>query len=109
MTGISYEGRITLGNIITIATMVVASVLYFARIETKNAVQDEQLKATRASLSQKIDDQARTFERSIAMENEARREALQELRIRVDADRAEMRSQFERLNAKIDKLIQGSQ
>lgn len=95
MTGVIYDGRITLGNMITIGLMVVSSVFYIARMETKNAVQDEQLSTARAIL-----------ENAIAAETAQRREALQELKMRMDADRAEMRAQFEKLNAKIDKLIE---
>lgn len=96
MTGVIYDGRITLGNVITIGLLVVSSVFYIARMETKNAVQDEQLSTARAIL-----------ESAIAAETAQRREALQELKMRMDADRAEMRAQFEKLNAKIDKLIDG--
>lgn len=95
MTGVIYDGRITLGNVITIGLLVVSSVFYIARMETKNAVQDEQLSTARAIL-----------ESAIAAETAQRREALQELKMRMDADRAEMRAQFEKLNAKIDKLIE---
>lgn len=95
MTGVIYDGRITLGNMITIGLLVVSGVFYVARMETKNAVQDEQLFTTRAIL-----------ENAIAAETAQRREALQELKMRMDADRAEMRAQFEKLNAKIDKLIE---
>lgn len=95
MTGVIYDGRITLGNVITISLLVVSSVFYIARMETKNAVQDEQLSTARAIL-----------ENAIAAETAQRREALQELKMRMDADRAEMRAQFEKLNAKIDKLIE---
>lgn len=95
MTGVIYDGRITLGNVITIVLLVVSGVFYIARMETKNAVQDEQLSTARAIL-----------ESAIAAETAQRREALQELKMRMDADRAEMRAQFEKLNAKIDKLIE---
>lgn len=95
MTGVIYDGRITLGNVVTIVLLVVSSVFYIARMETKNAVQDEQLSTARAIL-----------ESAIAAETAQRREALQELKMRMDADRAEMRAQFEKLNAKIDKLIE---
>lgn len=95
MTGVIYDGRITLGNVITIGLLVVSGVFYIARMETKNAVQDEQLSTARAIL-----------ESAIAAETAQRREALQELKMRMDADRAEMRAQFEKLNAKIDKLIE---
>lgn len=93
---VSFDGRITLGSVITITLLVVSGVFYVARMETKNAVQDEQLAAARSIL-----------ESAISAESNQRREALQELKTRMDADRAEMRAQFEKLNSKIDKLIEG--
>jgi len=41
----------------------------------------------------------------VQVEQVARREALQDLRVRIDADRAEMRQQFEKINDKLDALV----
>ena len=94
MTRPIYDGRISLGNIITIIGMLIAGFWWLAAADKKDALQDAQIEANRASLRELI-----------AAEQQARKEAVQELRIRIDADRTEMRAQFDKLNAKVDELI----
>lgn len=89
-----YDGRISLGNILTAIGMIVALIWFFAGADKQNALQDVRIEANRTALKE-----------SIEAERQARREGLQELRIRMDTDRAEMRQQFDKLNAKIDELI----
>ena len=78
-----FDWRISMGNVLVVVGMLVSGFLYFADIDKTNALQDVQ----------------------IAAEQQARREALQDLRIRIDADRAEMRAQFEKINDKLDALV----
>ena len=78
-----FDWRISMGNVLVVVDMLVSGFLYFADIDKTNALQDVQ----------------------IAAEQQARREALQDLRIRIDADRAEMRAQFEKINDKLDALV----
>lgn len=89
-----YDGRISLGNILTAIGMIVTLIWFFAGADKQNALQDVRIDANRTALRE-----------SIEAERQARREGLQELRIRMDTDRAEMRQQFDKLNAKIDELI----
>lgn len=89
-----YDGRISLGNILTAIGMIVALIWFFAGADKQNALQDVRIDANRTALKE-----------SNEAEQQARREGLQELRIRMDTDRAEMRQQFDKLNAKIDELI----
>lgn len=89
-----FDGRITLGNVITMIAMLVGGFWAFADNEAKDRVQDEQIRNSASML-----------ERLIMVETTARKEALQDLRLRMDADRAEMRAQFDKLNGKIDELI----
>lgn len=88
------DRRITFGNMITMIMILVGGFWAFADNEAKDRVQDEQIRNSSSML-----------ERLIMVETTARKEALQDLRLRVDADRAEMRQQFAKLNDKIDELI----
>ena len=89
-----FDRRITFGNAITMIMILVGGFWAFADNEAKDRVQDEQIRNSSSML-----------ERLIMVETTARKEALQELRLRMDADRAEMRQQFAKLNDKIDELI----
>lgn len=89
-----YDGRISLGNILTAIGMIVALIWFFAGADKQNALQDARIEANRTDLKE-----------SIEAERQARREGLHELRARMDADRMEMRAQFAKLNDKIDELI----
>ena len=89
-----FDRRITFGNMITMIMILVGGFWAFADNEAKDRVQDEQIRNSSSML-----------ERLIMVETTARKEALQDLRLRVDADRAEMRQQFAKLNDKIDELI----
>ena len=89
-----FDRRITFGNMITMIMILVGGFWAFADNEAKDRVQDEQIRNSSSML-----------ERLIMVEMTARKEALQDLRLRVDADRAEMRQQFAKLNDKIDGLI----
>ena len=60
----------------------------------QNALQDARIELNQQSL-----------EKSIEAERQARKEALQEIKLRMDSDRAEMRQQFAKLSDKIDELI----
>ena len=94
MTRPIYDGRISLGNILTIIGMVLTGFWWLANADKKDALQDAQIEANKSALKELI-----------AAEQQARKEAVQELRIRIDADRVEMRQQFDKLNAKVDELI----
>ena len=89
-----FDRRITFGNMITMIMILVGGFWAFADNEAKDRVQDEQIRNSSSML-----------ERLIMVETTARKEALQDLRLRMDADRAEMRQQFAKLNDKIDALI----
>ena len=89
-----FDRRITFGNMITMITILVGGFWAFADNEAKDRVQDEQIRNSSSML-----------ERLIMVETTARKEALQDMRLRMDADRAEMRQQFAKLNDKIDGLI----
>lgn len=91
MTRPIYDGRISLGNIITVVFGVVAGFWWLADVDKKNALQDAQIEANRSVIKELV-----------AAEALARKEADQELRIRIEADRAEMRQQFDKLNANMD-------
>ena len=93
MTRPFYDGRISLGNILTIIGMLVAGFWFFANGEKKDALQDAQIEANKSTLKELI-----------AAEQQARKEAVQELRLRVDADRAEMRQLFDKLEAKLGHM-----
>ena len=89
-----FDRRITFGNMITMIMILVGGFWAFADNEARDRVQDEQIRNSSSML-----------ERLIMVETTARKEALHDLRLRMDADRAEMRQQFAKLNDKIDELI----
>ena len=89
-----FDRRITFGNLITMSMILVGGFWAFADNEARDRVQDEQIRNSSSML-----------ERLIMVETTARKEALHDLRLRMDADRAEMRQQFAKLNDKIDELI----
>lgn len=89
-----FDRRITFGNIITMIMILVGGFWAFADNEARDRVQDEQIRNSSSML-----------ERLIMVETTARKEALHDFRLRMDADRAEMRQQFAKLNDKIDELI----
>lgn len=93
MTRPFYDGRISLGNILTIIGMVLTGFWWLANSDKKDALQDAQIEANKSALKELI-----------AAEQQARKEADQELRIRVDSDRAEMRAQFDKLEARIGNM-----
>lgn len=100
-----YDGRITLGNVLTMVAMLLGGFWAFADNEAKDRIQDEKIAHSAALLERSIQETARASETAISMERTARKEAMQEMRIRMDADRNEMRQQFDKLNGKIDELI----
>ena len=89
-----FDRRITFGNLLTMIMILVGGFWAFADNEARDRVQDEQIRNSSSML-----------ERLIMVETTARKEALHDLRLRMDADRAEMRQQFAKLNDKIDELI----
>ena len=89
-----FDRRITFGNMITMIMILVGGFWAFADNEAKDRVQDEQIRNSSSML-----------ERLIMVETTARKEALQDMRLRMDADRADMLQQFAKLNDKIDELI----
>ena len=105
MTRPIYDGRISLGNIITIIGMLIAGFWWLAAADKKDALQDAQIEANKTTTKELIAAEQQARKEGFAAEQQARKEAVQELRLRVDADRAEMRQQFDKLNAKVDELL----
>ena len=89
-----FENKISWNTVITVTLFLFGGVGVYNAMQTQNAVQDVHIEANRLALKE-----------SIETERQARKEALQELRIRIDADRVEMRQQFDKLNTKVDELL----
>lgn len=104
MTRPIYDGRISLGNILTIIGMLVAGFWFFANGEKKDALQDAQIEANKSTLKELIAAEQQARKEGFIAEQQARKEAVQELRLRVDADRAEMRQLFDKLEAKLGHM-----
>lgn len=86
---------ISVGNLIQIG-MIAVSVVWFAASQDKaNAIQDTRIESNRARIEQ-----------GLADERQLTRESVQDLRQQAAQDRAEMKRQFDRLNEKLDKLIE---
>lgn len=100
-----FDGRITLGNVLTMVALLIGGFWAFADNEAKDRIQDEKIAHTTILLERSIAETAKASEKAIEMERIARKEALQEVRIRAEADRAEMRAQFVKVNDKLDELI----
>jgi len=100
----SEDGRISLGNILTIIGMLVAGFWFFANGEKKDALQDAQIEANKSTLKELIAAEQQARKEGFIAEQQARKEAVQELRLRVDADRAEMRQLFDKLEAKLGHM-----
>lgn len=90
----AFENKITWSTVIQAALIVGGGLVAFNEVRTQNSLQDVRIEANRTALKE-----------SLEAERQVRREGLQELRIRMDADRAEMRAQFDKLNGKIDELF----
>ena len=89
-----FENKISWNTVITVTLFLFGGVGVYNAMQTQNAVQDVRIEANRLALKE-----------SIETERQARKEALQDLRIRIDADRVEMRQQFDKLNTKVDELL----
>lgn len=89
-----FDWRISMGNILVAIGMAIGGIWFLAEVDKTNALQDARIESNRVSLRE-----------SIETERAMRKEALQDMRVRMDADRAEMRAQFDKLNGKIDELI----
>ena len=116
-----FDWRISMGNVLVVVGMVVGGFWYFADIDKTNALQNAQIAANRAAFVEQMDAEKKAHKEAIAAEAAARkdaiaaatvaqkeatarREALQDLRIRMDADRAEMRQQFTEMRQQFSKL-----
>ena len=89
-----FENKISWNTIVTGGLVVLSWVTAWNGMSTQNALQDARIELNQQSL-----------EKSIEAERQARKEALQEIQLRMDSDRAEMRQQFAKLSDKIDELI----
>lgn len=87
---------VSIGNLIQIA-LIVSSIIWFAAGQDKtNAIQDT-----------KIQVNYNRIEQGLQNERLLTREAIADLRQQAAQDRAEMKRQFDKLNDKLDKLIEG--
>ena len=89
-----FENKISWNTVVTGGLVVLSWVTAWNSMSTQNALQDARIELNQQSL-----------EKSIEAERQARKEALQEIKLRMDSDRAEMRQQFAKLSDKIDELI----
>ena len=89
-----FENKISWNTVVTGGLVVLSWVTAWNGMRTQTALQDARIELNQQSL-----------EKSIEAERQARKEALQEIKLRMDSDRAEMRQQFAKLSDKIDELI----
>ena len=89
-----FENKISWNTVITGGIVVLTWITAWNGMSTQNALQDVRIEANRVAMKEAIEG-----------ERQARKEALQEIKLRMDADRAEMRAQFAKLSDKIDALI----
>ena len=89
-----FENKMSWNTVATVLAFLFTGVGIYTAMTTQNALQD-----ARIAMNQTV------LEKAIEAERLARKESLQEIKLRMDADRAEMRAQFDKLNGKIDELI----
>ena len=98
-----FDWRISMGTVLVVIGMVVSGFWYFADADKTNALQDAKIENYQATLQTAIEAEKQARKDAVQVEQVARREALQD--VRIDADRAEMRQQFEKINDKLDALV----
>lgn len=100
-----FDWRISMGNLLVVVGMIGSGFWFLANVDKSNALQDAKIENYQTAMQTAIEAERQARKDAGAVEQQARREADQDLRIRMDADRAEMRQQFTRLSDKIDELI----
>ena len=89
-----FENKMSWNTVVTIILALFGGLGLYTAMHTQNALQDARIEANQAAV-----------EKASEFERQTRKEALQEIKLRMDVDRAEMRAQFSKLNDKIDELI----
>lgn len=107
-----FDWRISMGNVLVVVGMVLSGFWFLADVDKANALQDAKIETYQITLQTAIEAEKQARKDAGAVEQQARREADQDLRIRMDADRtemrqqfADMRQQFSKLNDKMDALL----
>lgn len=107
-----FDWRISMGNLLVVVGMIGSGFWFLANVDKSNALQDAKIENYQTAMQTAIEAERQARKDAGAVEQQARREADQDLRIRMDADRAEqrqqyaeMRQQFAKLNDKIDALL----
>nr|DAN84302.1 MAG TPA: hypothetical protein [Caudoviricetes sp.]DAY45339.1 MAG TPA: hypothetical protein [Caudoviricetes sp.] len=107
-----FDWRISMGNLLVVVGMICSGFWFLANVDKANALQDAKIENYQTAMQTAIEAERQARKDAGAVEQQARREADQDLRIRMDADRAEqrqqyaeMRQQFAKLNDKIDALL----
>lgn len=90
-----FKAEISVGTILTIAAFIVSVTLSYATLDKDNAVQ-----------SQRIENNRVRIETGLERERSLTRDSVREVKAQAQMDRAEMRRQFDKLNEKLDRLIQ---
>lgn len=88
-----FENKMSWNTVATVLAFLFTGVGIYTAMTTQNALQDARITMNQAVL-----------EKAIEAERTARKESLQEIKSRMDADRAEMRAQFAKLNDKVDEV-----
>ena len=89
-----FENKVSWNTVITVVLAIFGGLSLYTAMHTQNALQDARIAANQEAV-----------EKALEFERQTRKESLQEIKLRMDADRAEMRAQFAKLNDKIDELI----
>lgn len=107
-----FDWRISMGNLLVVVGMICSGFWFLANVDKANALQDAKIENYQTAMQTAIEAERQARKDAGVVEQQARREADQDLRIRMDADRAEqrqqyaeMRQQFAKLNDKIDALL----
>ena len=107
-----FDWRISMGNLLVVVGMIGSGFWFLANVDKSNALQDAKIENYQTAMQTAIEAERQARKDAGAVEQQARREADQDSRIRMDTDRAEqrqqyaeMRQQFAKLNDKIDALL----
>lgn len=88
-----FENKMSWNTVVTIILALFGGLGLYTAMHTQNALQDARIEANQAAI-----------EKALEFERQTRKEAMQEVKMRADADRTEMRAQFMKVNDKLDEV-----
>lgn len=95
MPSVNFKWEVNITTVIAAVTAIVSIALSVAKQDTANAVQDTRIEANETYIT-----------RGLQEERRQTREAITDIKQQAAQDRAEMRRQFDKVNEKLDKLVE---